>query len=308
MSDVTHESESRARVRQRSRYDRPRTYVSWVALILGLMLGIGGGLYWAWVLQPVEEVDTAPWQLDETGLNAYIVAIMLNYAYDGDLNRTIAQLTALRLPGDDPIQSVAEIACELASTGYINSNSGIRAVRSMMAFYQGQGRTGCADGLVPPDAQVPTAVVQVVLPTPTLIPPPSKTPTPPSTIEPTATTAPFNPTQPPQLAFEVLRTQSFCSPDNSGVIEVRVIDFEGQELPGQPVRVRWAGGSSTFFTGLKPERGRGFADFQMEAGLSYTVEMPGLSNPLSSPLEARDCFLENGDTSVTSFEVIFRGG
>ena len=300
-------SDSPARSRQRSRYERPRSYVSWFGIILGIVAGIGGALYLTWVQFPTQNVNTAPWQLDEEGRNAYIVAIMVNYAYDGDLTRTIEQLTALRLPGDDPIQQVAEVACDLASTGYVDSSSGLNAIRSMMTFYQGQGRSGCADTLIPVDNLAPTQVVQVILPTATPIPPPSKTPTPPSTLQPTSTSQPFIPTQAPSRAFEPVNTRSFCSVENAGVIEVRVVDFNAQGIPGQPVRVRWSTGESTFFTGLKPERGTGYADFEMEAGLSYTIEMPGLSDPLSVPLEARPCNLENGGTSTTSYEVVFQG-
>lgn len=90
------------------------------------------------------------------------------------------------------------------------------------------------------------------------------------------------------------------------MIEVRVQDFEGTGLPGQPVRVRWTDGESTFYTGLKPERGPSYADFEMEAELSYTVEMPGLSDPSTTPLVADSCFTEFGDQSVTSYRVVFR--
>ncbi len=298
---------STARRRQRSRYDRPRSYVSWLGMVMGIIGGVAGALYVTWVLFPTQNINTAPWQLDEESRNAYVVAIMLSYAADGDLGRTIEQLTALRLPGDDPIQQVADIACELASSSYVDSSSGIRAVRNMMTFYQGQGRGGCADRLIPIDSLAPTQVLEVILPTATLIPPPTKTATPPVTLEPTETPQPFVPTAPPARAFEPVNTRSFCSVENAGVIEVRVVDFNAQGIPGQPVRVRWGGGESTFFTGLKPERGAGYADFEMEAGLSYTIEMPGLSDPLSVPLEARPCNLEGGGTSTTSYEVVFRG-
>jgi hypothetical protein len=71
------------------------------------------------------------------------------------------------------------------------------------------------------------------------------------------------------------------------------------------VRVRWDGGESLFATGLKPERDAGYADFQMEPGMSYIVDMPGLSDP-SQPLTATTCALENGDRSVISYRVILR--
>lgn len=310
MSETTSNSaQSAARNRRvRSRYDRPRYYVSWWGLALGMIVGMAGGVFFAWNIVPVQQVNTAPWQLSEPDRDAYIVAIMLNYEYDGDLQRAVAELSALRLPGNDPIQQVADVACRLASTGYVDSNGGLRAVRSMMTFYQNQGRSGCADTLIPDDAGRATEVLQLELPTPTPIPVATKTPTPFVTTEPTETPIPFIPTEPPPRAFELVDRRSFCSVEFPGVIEVRVVDFNTIGIPGQPVRVRWSDGESTFFTGLKPERGPGYADFEMEAGLAYQIEMPGLSDPSTTPLIASECTLEGGLTSITSYRVVFQGG
>lgn len=302
------QQESPAQRRRRSRYTRPRRYVSWVGLVLGLFLGTGGGLFYTWNIAPIEEFDTAPWQLNQTDRAHYMVAIMLNHSYDGDLAQTIDRLVALRMPGNDPIQSVADVACDLARTGYVDSSSGLRAIRTMMRFYQGQGKEGCADTLIPMDESQATAVVEVVLPTPTLRPPASKTPTPPVTAPPSPTAAPFIPTSPPLRSFSLLRTETFCSIELAALIEVRVVNFNGQGIPGQPVRVRWDGGQSTFFTGLKPERGPEYADFQMEPGRAYMVEMPGLSDPSTTPLEAVECFTDDGQRSTRSYRVYFRGG
>lgn len=308
MSDAVKETTSAtsSRERRRSRYERPRRYISWVVLIFGIAVGLGSGMFYAWNVDPVEEVNVAPWQLNTGDRNAYVVAIMLQYNLDGNLANAIQRLVDLKLPGNDPIQAVANIACDLARTGYVDSASGVRAVRSMMDFYQGQGKSGCADNLIPADVENIPEVVQVDLPTSTPQPPASKTPTPPGTFQPTETPPPaLTPSATPQRAFNVLRVSSFCDLNNAGVIEVRVVDFNGQEIPGQPILVRWNGGESRFFTGLKPERGRGYADFDMEPDTSYVVEMPGLSDP-TAPLLADRCTVEGGDQTTTSYQVYFR--
>ncbi len=291
-----------------SRYNHPRHYVSWPALILGLILGVTGGLYYTWNIAPVEQIDTAPWQLQKADRNAYVVALMLEYAHSGNLIDTINELINLRLPGDDPIQAVADIACDMASSGYVNNAAGLSAIRNIMIFYQGQGKAGCADDLIVMDIE-PAATVQIVLPSPTPLPPATKTPTPQGESRPTSTSRPAaSPTPAPQLAFDLLRTFSWCPETDAGIIEVRVLDFNGQGIAGERVRVRWADGESTFVTGLKPERGPGYADFQMERGQSYVVELPGLSNPTTDPVSADECFVQEGTTSIKSWEIIFRGG
>ena len=313
MSDnavYTENREERAREHRRSRYDRPRSYISWFALVVGLALGVGGGLYYAWVINPVEERNIAPWQLREEDHIAYLSAIMLQYSFDGDLQRTITRLLDLRMETNDPIQQVADIACDLARSGYVDDNTGLRNLRSMMLFYQNQGKSGCADGLIALDPMTTDDDSQVlVLPTSTPVPDPSKTPTPGGTEQPAPTERPFAPTNAPARRFNLISgLQTFCSAELPGIIEVRIRDFDSQELPGLPIRVTWNGGESTFYTGLKSERGVGYADFQMEAGFSYTIEMPGLSEPVSTPIVASDCNLEGGGQSVTSYRLVFQGG
>ena len=300
----------RRRDRPRSRYDRPRAYFSWWGLIIGLGVGVAVGLGVMWTFFPIDELDTEPWQLNDEDRANYLVAIMVNYAHDGDLTTAVRQVVDLRLDGDDPIQAVADTACDLARSGYVDSSSGLRAIRAMMSFYQGQGKSGCADDLISIERAAPQDVVSVVLPTPTLVPPATKTPTAVSAIEPTTTPSrAVIPTNPPaQRAFDIVAINTFCSLEFPGVIEARVRDLGSVGIPGQPVRVRWDDGESDFFTGLKPERGAGYADFQMEPGRAYIIEMPGLSDPSTGALVADACFTEAGQESITSYQVFFLAG
>jgi hypothetical protein len=71
--------------------------------------------------------------------------------------------------------------------------------------------------------------------------------------------------------------------------------------------VRWNDGESRFFTGLKPELGPGYADFQMSESEEYIVDMPGLSDPVSTALSAVPCVDPiTGELAITSYRVIFR--
>jgi hypothetical protein len=290
---------------RQSKYRRPRRPVSLLALFLGLIAGIAAGLIYAWVGNPRVEFNTEPWQLNEQNRAQYIIAITLDYSYDGDLSRAVNRLIALK-PKGDPIQEVADVACKLATTGYVDSSSGLRAIRSMMLFYQLQGRTGCADTLIPV-TDSGTSVVSIDVPTPTVAPPASKTPTPEGAVR--ATPTPQRtvlPTTQPQTDFDPPVIRTYCDSALSGLIEVFVQDFNGDGILGQAVRVQWDGGESTFFTGLKPERGPSYADFQMEAGKGYTIDMPGRSDPSDQPLVADPCTTEAGKQSVTSYRVYFR--
>lgn len=287
----------------RSRYQRPRRFFSWQGVLIGLILGVAGGLFYAWQIEPIGEVDTSPRQLARSARADYVVAIALRFSQDSDLGRAVNELVALNL-GGDPFQAVADIACELASTGYVDSSAGIRSLRTLKTFYQLQGKSGCADVLV--DDATPIAVVNVIVPTntPTLIPPPTKTPTP-LGIGNNTPIAEIVPTTRPQQKYDGEIVNTFCDLDNSGIIEVTVRDFNGDDLPGQKIRVRWDGGADQFSTGLKPERGDGYADFAMTNGLNYTIDMPQQSDPLTQPIIAEPCITNEGEEAIKSYRVVF---
>lgn len=295
----------------RSRYNRPRRPFSMRAFLIGIALGVGLGLGYAWVLNPVVEYATEPWQLGPADRDQYMVAIALGFAGDGNLDRAVERMLALYPPNAlalDPFQEFADAACRLATTGYVDSNSGRRAIRSMMTFYQLQGKTGCADTLIPDINMQPTAVVQIELPTPTLPPPATKTPTAPAGAGAAASPTPPRivvPTSAPQRDFVLANVSTFCDPDRSGIIEVFVQDYDGVGIPGEAVRVRWDGGQDTFYTGLQPERGPGYADFQMEAGREYIIEMPGRSDPSAQALGAVACTGDSGARAIVSYRAVF---
>ena len=290
------------------RYQRRRRFYSIPAIVIGLILGIAAGLFFTWNLAPVQEFDTEPWQLSADAKDHYIVAIALDYAHDGDLGSAINKLVTLQLPGD-PIQAVADSACRLATTGYVNSSSGLRAVRTMMKLYQLQGRAGCANSLIDANDTTAGSVVTIDLPTPTatLTPPPSKTPTPIS-VFPTSTPVLFSvPTVPPQNDFDLISVTTNCSAALSGLLTVEVYAFNGGTgIPGQEIRARWDSGESRFFTGLKPEKGPAYADFQMETGKDYIIDMPGHADPVPQPLRAVPCTAPTGEHTIISYRVLFR--
>ncbi|MGB1287673.1 MAG: hypothetical protein ACPG7F_14135 [Aggregatilineales bacterium] len=291
---------------RRSRYQRRRRFFSGWGLLIGLILGIGGGVFAAWELFPVVEQDTTPRQLSATAKQDYAVAIMLAYSFDGDLGNAVTRLTQL-FPNQDPIQAVADVACDLAKQGDVVSTGRLRSVRALKTFYQLQGRSGCADTLIP-DVEQGVQIVEVDVPTetPTIPPPPTKTPTG-IPERPTSTPAGvvIEPSSIPRRDYTGRLLPAFCDEELSGVIEVFVNDFRGDGVAGERIRVRWDGGEDTFMSGLKPERGPSYADFQMVTGRSYIIDMPERADPLSLSIVAEPCFTGSGDEAIKSYRVVF---
>ena len=288
------------------RHRRRSGGISWFAVILGIGIGIAAGLIYTWEIDPVVRTNTAPWQLSEQDREDYVVAVALSYAHNRDLNLAFDRLRAIR-PEQNIWNLVAEIACNRMKQGKTVTNADVRVLRAMEDLYGPQGARDCAWGAFPtpaPLGPLPTAT-PAISPTPSLIPPSTKTPT-----LPIPTNTPVQVTQPTPSpsagGYELSRLQSFCNPDAPGVIEVRVYDTRGQGVPGVKVQAVWRGNlSDTFFTGLKPEREPGYADFEMASGVTYTVLIPNLvSDPPvvdAVPCETSD----DGEVTITSYWVNF---
>ncbi len=293
---------SHSRYRHRPLWRR----VSWSGVLVGMAIGLAIGLYRAWYVNPVVEFDTEPWQLTESIRQEYMATIALSFGYNSDLTKALERLLETAPRQVDPFQDLADTACELTQTGYVATNGGLKAIRSMKTLYQLQGRTGCADTFIQLEIQ-PTALVQIELPTPTALPPATKTPTPPPLAVPTSTPFTFVvPTAVPQNQYVLVNVATYCNPSLSGLIEVYVQDIDGEGVPGQRVRVRWAEGEDTFYTGLKPEKGWAYADFTMTVGEAYTLDMPERSEPSTQELVATPCTTEEGAAAITSYRAIYR--
>ncbi|MBN1565105.1 MAG: hypothetical protein JXA10_14770 [Anaerolineae bacterium] len=294
------------RQRQDRHIRRSGSGISWFALILGIGIGIAAGLIYTWEIDPVIDPQVAPHQLGAEGREDYVVAVALSYAHNRDLNLAFDRLRALR-PDQNVWQMVADMACNRENTGKMVTNADIRVLRAMVDLYYPQGARNCADDWGTPPAPLIVIPTQTPAntPTPSLTPPSTKTPTPPI-----PTNTPIQSTQatatPRAGGYTLSRLQSFCNPDASGVVEVRVYDTRGQGVAGVKVQAVWRGNlSDTFYTGLKPEREAGYADFAMTSGVSYTILIPNL---VSDPpvVDAVVCdTTDDGEVILMSYWVNF---
>lgn len=279
-----------------------------VAALIFLLAGIGIGLFYTWEISPVVEQNTRPDQLRAEDRLNFIIAIALDYAYQRDLDRTYRLLGEVD-PNADPFQLAADSACELKNSGRVRTSADIEVARYLIAIAQVQpGTSFSCDLSVFATSLPPTLVTVPISPTqpPTPIPAATKTPTPEFSVGTTPTVAgATSPTTSTSSDFEFSSASPVCNPENSGVIEVYVQD-NGEGVPGVQVSVQWntSGGilRQLFYTGLKPERGEGFADFLMEPGLSYQVLLPGRSDA-SPRLEADTC---DSQGTLRGYQVIFQ--
>ncbi|MCC7208895.1 MAG: hypothetical protein IT323_16415, partial [Anaerolineae bacterium] len=263
----------------------------------GIALGIAAGLIYAWQIDPRVVTDTRPAQLSGEGKRNYMVALSLAYAGNRDV---IAAANRLNELGGD-WQALADAACELAQSGYASTSTGLLAIRAMVELAASQGSAGCASALLPAQAATSAPPPSLIPPTATVTPAPTKT----QTAEASPTPLPPLPSPSPTPAgdFAIVAASPFCDPAAAGRIEIIVRNLDDSGIPGVAVEVIWPDGRERFFTGLKPDRDPGYADYSMTPGISYQVALPGLSDR-SDPLTADEC-TAGGATTQRSYRVVF---
>lgn len=260
-------------------------------LLLGLILGVAGGLTYAWLIDPVVYVDAVPSRLSAAYREEYVFLVSQSYAADEDWVRAQERLAAL----DD--QNLAQTVAEQLERALRRGEAAVK-VRNLAAMAAQLGAQGPAMALFGPTAppgSTATATASAPTATPTLLPTPtdtrqpsrtpSRTPTATRTVAATAT---------PEPIYRLLSQERLCRPGTAiRRIEVVVQDAFLEPKPGVEVLVAWDSDSDRFFTGFQPDRGPGYGDFEMSADISYRVSVAE-GSPVVGGLRLETCSTNQG--------------
>ncbi|HSJ55967.1 MAG TPA: hypothetical protein VLC95_02230 [Anaerolineae bacterium] len=232
-------------------------------LLLATAAGAAGGVYYSWVVDPVAYVDTPPDTLRAADRLVYLALVGDLYAHDGDLDLARERLALLGLPADG--QALGQgLAAEIEA--YLDAGGRPEDVRNLAHLAQVLGASG---GVLLVFASGPVASTTATL-----------QPEPPAG---TTATAAASPT--PHPTFLLVEQTALCAePGTPGQIGVWVQDAAGEPLPGVQVVVNWAGGQDRFFTGLHPDMGPGYGDFDMAPRTEYEVSLGGLRSDVAHGL------------------------
>ncbi|HEX8992444.1 MAG TPA: hypothetical protein VF784_12265 [Anaerolineales bacterium] len=290
--------------------------------VLSLLAGMAAGLAYAWVVSPLRYVDTTPNTLRADFKDQFRSVIAASYAATHNLDRAKARLALL---GDaDPVEALTAQAQRMLAAG--------------QPFQVVQDVAGLASDLRAGVASLPpssTATTTSIVPASSIVPS-SPTPTPaatagavPSTtgqvtpsIEATATPAEATPTAPPSetltprptrtpmptasAPFQLVSEDQVCSANlTDGLMQVSILDRHHHQMPGVEIDISWAGGEESFFTGFKPEIGDGYADYIMQAGVTYALNVGRAGTPVSA-LSAPSCPDANGQTFLGGLKLVFQ--
>lgn len=94
----------------------PAMFSRWLLFFLVIIIGIAGGLFYGWVISPVEYVDTTPESLRADYKTDYV--IMAAEAFTAEQDVALAR-NRLELLGDRPAEDIVRDAIQFAQrTGY----------------------------------------------------------------------------------------------------------------------------------------------------------------------------------------------
>lgn len=239
-----------------------------------LIIGLGLGLAYAWLISPVKFTEASPAQVITEYRHTWLVMAAEAYAAEGDWSRTQERITSL----NDP--NVAQTITQLFNQ---YNGQGPNPIARALAILGDRYNVRTAAMLVYlSNPVVPTPVPAVASATP----PPQVSPTPtptlvPSTIAPTPTLSP---------SYQVVSKIAVCQAASiKPQIQVTIQDASGVGIPGKEVWIGWEAGADRFVTGLKPEINPGYGDFEMALDQTYSVAIDKPTLIIVSGLRADDC-------------------
>lgn len=275
-------------------------------LFTGLGIGIVMGVFYSWLVSPVQFLNTDPGSLHPDFRSEYRALIAQAYLADGDIGRAQGRLALLRDVNPD-----AELARQ--SERAEQANRPEREVEALAAL-----ATGLKEYQPPPTAEItrtdesasngtesvleatatPEQEMMILTPTPTLM----------ATMTPHAS---MTPRVILRVPFTMSNREEVCNPElPEGLVQIEVLDSTGKPVAGVQAVVTWDGGVSTFYTGLNPNISPGYADFIMDPDTNYNLRV-GSSGETEIKLEPVQCRAVSGDSGEGAGStpgVPYRGG
>jgi hypothetical protein len=256
------------------------------SLFIGLAVGLALGLVYTWYIAPVELVNTYPALMRSDFRSDWVRMAALSYVADGDLERAVRRMEGLERV--DVASTLEALIDEYAAAG--RPAETMRRLTTLAQALDVHTPAMLVYLDTPPELATPSQTPLPTLPvTPTDAATPTLAETSPPTVPPTRTPRPPTPTPTPVPPFQVAEKEQICRPGQTPHIEVVVMDERGDELPGVEVWLMWQDGADRAVTGLKPDQGEGYVDFDVELDVEYTLGTSELGIGLVTALRIEPC-------------------
>jgi len=284
-------------------------------IIITLLIGLGLGLAYSWLISPLHVVDSDPIALRADFKDNYRSAIAASYAATNNLPRAQARLALLA--DTSLIDTLNSQAQRMLASGEFTQADQLVTLANALG-----NRTGLASALTPTSDKI-TAIINE--PTTTLPPSPqdipiqlTETPQAQSTdiqiietqTQPVADIPTPRPTQTliPTVGapFALIAQDTVCDktlPD--GLLQILIFNSKHKQIAGAKLVITWDNGEEQFFTGLKPEVGNGYADYSMSPNITYTLRL-ALGSDIASGLTVPTCQTASGDNFPGGIKLTFQ--
>lgn len=287
---------------------------SWAIVALGIAVGLALGLLYTWIIDPIELTNTYPALLRADYRRDWVRLTALSYALDEDLEQARARLDDL--PDEDVSAALSELIEDYAAAGrpaatlrrlsklaqaldvytpamivYLDTPAPPTSTPTSTSTITPSPTSTATPTETPSPTHTATATPTIPSPLPSPTPRPTVTlpsPTPSSTPTPTLTPTP-SPTPPLVARLELAEKEQLCQPGLTPHVEVIVEDEDSEGVAGMAVWLTWAGGTDRAVTGLKPQAGAGYVDFELEPEMSYAISLGEMGIPLVSGLQLEPC-------------------
>jgi hypothetical protein len=233
--------------------------------LASLALGIALGLAITWILIPVQFTNADVADMRPSYKDDYVHMISAAYQVDGDLGTAKDRLSQLEI--GNPVRTLNDVITREKARSI--SSGDIDALTNLALALSAKPETIAARGA--PSASETQTVVVVATPVESV----------------------------PRFVL-VEHTQLGCQ-DEPDAPHLRFVvrDAEGHDLPNVAIQVRWPGGDDTVVTGLKPERGVGYADYEATPGTFSATILDARGDTVSDLLIGNapaDCRADRGAT------------
>jgi hypothetical protein len=109
-----------------------RRWITALLAVVGLVGGVGLGLWYGWMVAPVEWTDTDLVHLHPYYKDEFVLMVSTAYALDGDLGTARARIAMLALP--DPANAVADL-----TERYIDQSAPAAQIRALAQLADAMG-------------------------------------------------------------------------------------------------------------------------------------------------------------------------
>jgi len=263
-------------------------------LIPALIIGLGLGLAYSWLISPVKYVDANPALLRADFKDQYRIVIAASYTTSHDLARARARLQLLNNTDPvgelsaqaqrmlasgksfDDVHPLAQLATDLQQ-GFANTSSTASATVTSTSFASTPfTAVTSTSGLETPLPEETTPTTTPEFSELTLVPTLSFEQTPLAPQQLVTSTPRPTPTLKPSIGkpFTLVGQDTVCDTDlQPGLLQFILIDSRRRQVAGVEIIVTWSQSEDHFFTGFKPELGDGYADFIMQKDTVYSIRV-----------------------------------